>query len=115
MSYCVNCGVELDVSAKDCPLCGTPVINPMELEKFREAQSPFPTKKGQVEAVKRKDLGILLTMVTLSTAVICGILNRLVFRDNMWSLAVVGSCLLLWVVMVPFVIHTRQSVYLSLL
>lgn len=115
MSYCVNCGVELDVSAKDCPLCGTPVINPLELERFREAQSPFPTKKGQVEAVKRKDLGILLTMVTLSTAAICGILNRLVFSENMWSLAVVGSCLLLWVIMVPFVIHTRQSVYLSLL
>ena len=23
MSYCVNCGVELDPSAKTCPLCGT--------------------------------------------------------------------------------------------
>lgn len=115
MSYCVNCGVELDVSAKGCPLCGTPVINPMELEKLREARSPFPTKKGQVEAVTRKDLGILLTMVTFSTAVICGILNRLVFRENMWSLAVAGACALLWVIMVPFVIHTRQPVYLSLL
>ena len=28
MSYCVNCGVELDVSAHACPLCGTPVVNP---------------------------------------------------------------------------------------
>ena len=115
MSYCVNCGVELDVSAKNCPLCGTPVINPRELEKLREAQSPFPTKKGQVEAVKRKDLGILLTVVTLATAAICAILNRLVFRDNLWSLAVLGSCVMLWVIMIPFVIHTKQSVYLSLL
>ena len=115
MSYCVNCGVELDVSAKNCPLCGTPVVNPAELEKFREAQSPFPTKKGQVEAVKRKDLGILLTMVTLATAAICGVLNWLVFRDNLWSLAVLGSCVMVWVVMVPFVILTQLSVYLSLL
>lgn len=115
MSYCVNCGVELDASAKNCPLCGTPVINPAELEKFREAQSPFPTKKGQVEAVKRKDLGILLSVVTLATAAICAVLNRLVFRDNLWSLAVLGSCVMLWVLMIPFVIRTEQPVYLSLL
>ena len=114
MSYCVNCGVELDVSARSCPLCGTPVINPAELEKYRESRQPFPTKKGKVEAVKRKDLGILLTVVTLATAAICAVLNRLVFRDNLWSLAVLGSCVLLWVLMVPFVIRTEQSVYLSL-
>lgn len=115
MSYCVNCGVELDVSAENCPLCGTPVINPAELEKLREVQSPFPTKKGQVEAVKRKDLGILLTVMTLATATICAVLNRLVFRENLWSLVVLGSCVMLWVIMVPFVIYTKQSVYLSLL
>ena len=28
MSYCVNCGVELDASATKCPLCDTPVYNP---------------------------------------------------------------------------------------
>lgn len=33
MSYCVNCGVELDRSLRACPLCNTPVINPRELEQ----------------------------------------------------------------------------------
>ena len=28
MSYCVNCGVELDATASFCPLCHTPVVNP---------------------------------------------------------------------------------------
>ena len=28
MSYCVNCGVELDGSLQACPLCNTQVINP---------------------------------------------------------------------------------------
>ena len=28
MSYCVNCGVELDNTVKQCPLCDTVVINP---------------------------------------------------------------------------------------
>lgn len=56
MSYCVNCGVELDPSLKSCPLCHTPVINPNELKK-EVSSSPYPTQKGQVEVVKRKDWG----------------------------------------------------------
>lgn len=115
MSYCVNCGVELDSSQKICPLCNTPVINPAELEKLAEAGQPFPQKKGQVEVVKRKDLGILLSAVVLATAVTCGILNAFVFRGTLWSLAVIGVCAILWVIMIPAVIYTRQPVFVSLL
>lgn len=125
MSYCVNCGVELDASAKECPLCNTPVCNPKELENLaaaagrdggmREPESPFPREKGQVETVKRKDLGILLSTVVLSTAATCGVLNFFVFRGPLWSLAVMGACALLWVIMIPFVIYSKQSVYISLL
>ena len=52
MSYCVNCGVELEPSLKKCPLCNTPVINPNELQKIGEAVSPYPIKTGQVDVVK---------------------------------------------------------------
>lgn len=115
MSYCVNCGVQLDASARMCPLCNTPVINPRALEQMAEAQTPFPQEKGQVEAVKRKDLGILVSMVVLATAVTCGILNILVFQGAPWSLAVIGVCAVLWVMLIPAVIYTKQSVYVSLL
>ena len=63
MSYCVNCGVELDASAEACPLCNTPVINPKEIP-YSKKMTPFPKEKGQVELVKRKDLAILLSVVT---------------------------------------------------
>ena len=115
MSYCVNCGVELDPSARECPLCNTPVLNPRELGKMASAQRPFPTEKGQVETVKRKDLGILVSMVMLATAVTCGILNAFVFRGALWSLAVIGVCIILWVIMIPAVIYVKQPVYVSLL
>ncbi len=115
MSYCVNCGVELDASAKVCPLCNTPVINPKALEQMASAQPPFPEEKGQVEAVKRKDLGILVSMVVLATAVTCGILNALVFKETPWSLAVIGVCAILWVMLIPAVIYAKQPVYVSLL
>lgn len=113
MSYCVNCGVELEHGAKECPLCNTPVINPKELEKMM--QDAFPTKKGQVETVKRKDMGILLTVMVLATAITCGMLNTMVFKGNMWSLPVIGVCGVLWVVMIPFVIYTKQSLYATFL
>lgn len=114
MSYCVNCGVQLDDSAKTCVLCKTPVINPSDLKKM-EPRTPFPQEKGQVETVKRKDVGILLTAVLLAIAVTCGLLNAFVFKSVLWSLAVIGVCVILWVMMIPVVIHTRQSVYVSLL
>ena len=92
MSYCVNCGVELDASAKKCPLCDTPVYNPKAPEPEKQP-SPFPKEKGQVEVVKRKDLGVLLTVIVLATAVTCGLLNAFVFRSSLWSLAVIGVVL----------------------
>ena len=100
MSYCVNCGVELDASAKKCPLCDTPVYNPKAPEPEKQP-SPFPREKGQVEVVKRKDLGVLLTVIVLATAVTCGLLNAFVFRSSLWSLAVIGVVLVLWVIMIP--------------
>ena len=61
MSYCVNCGVELERNAGECPLCNTPVVNPREQMRQgsakagadREEAGAFPREKGQVETVKK--------------------------------------------------------------
>lgn len=115
MSYCVNCGVELQADAEKCPLCNTVVINPNELKRAEDVQAPFPSERGQVETVKRKDIGILLTAVLAATGAICGALNALSFRGSLWSLAVGGVCVVLWVILIPVVIFKRQPVYVSLL
>lgn len=114
MSYCVNCGVELDPTATECALCNTPVINPKEVRRGEYA-SPFPHEKAQVEELKRADFGWLVSMVALSTAVTCGVLNWLVFNAHPWSLAVIGACVLFWVCMVPVVIYHKWSTYLYIL
>lgn len=113
MSYCVNCGVELDASLKECPLCNTPVINPKELE-YKTGKSPFPKEKGQVEKVKRKDFAILLSVVLVAAGLTCGLLNLFVFRSSAWSLLIIGGCLILWVLFMPVIIYTKMSVYTSL-
>ena len=113
MSYCVNCGVELDGSMQACPLCETPVLNP-NAAPFDKVVSPFPKNVGMVEEVKRQDLAILVTVALCSIAATCGLLNVLVFEGYPWSLAIIGACVLLWVILIPVLIYRKQSVYLSL-
>lgn len=113
MSYCVNCGVELDATAKACALCNTPVYNPNQLPK-EGLRPPYPGEDGHVETVKSKDIAILLTVVLFSTAITCGLLNGLVFAGTRWSLAVIGICVVLWVMMLPGWMNKTPSVYLSL-
>ena len=114
MSYCVNCGVELDGSLKECPLCNTPVINPRERD-LPPKPSPYPTDKGQVEVVRRKDLGILLAVVLTATGGTCLLLNLLVFSGSLWSLLVIGGCLCLFVFSIPVVFYSKMPVYLFMI
>ncbi|MCH5257967.1 MAG: hypothetical protein J1D87_11790 [Lachnospiraceae bacterium] len=114
MSYCVNCGVELDHSLKECPLCNTPVINPNKPDNDDSAAS-YPNSRGEVEVVKRKDLGILLSVVLSATAITCLLLNLLVFKGSLWSFVVIGACICLFFLAFPAVIYTKTPIYLSLL
>lgn len=114
MSYCVNCGVELETTIEKCPLCNTPVVNP-RAENTRGKMTPFPKEKGQVEVVKRKDLAILLSVVLISTGLTCLVLNCLVFDKNWWSFLIIGVCAIIWVFAIPAVIFTRLPIYVSLL
>ena len=59
MSYCVNCGVELDPSAGICPLCHTPVVNPGR-PVDEEAPPPFPTRRAEVQPVNNWEVALLL-------------------------------------------------------
>lgn len=113
MSYCVNCGVELDNSMKKCVLCNTPVVHPgRDMQVVYE--TPFPEEKGAVETVNRNDFAILLSTFVLAAAVTCGLLNALVFTGSRWSLAVIGVCVILWVSIVPLFIWRKLSGYSSL-
>ncbi len=114
MSYCVNCGVELEPSLVSCPLCNTAVINPNELP-FLKKPSPYPEEKGQVEVVNRKDWAILLSVVCVATALTCGLLNFLVFNESAWSLLVVGVCIIVWVAAIPATLCPKLPIYVSLL
>lgn len=103
MSYCVQCGVKLEQSLKTCPLCHTPVMNPNELKNasLSTHSGPFATDKGEVEPMKKHDVGLWLTLVFGSTALACGILNLFVFDHNYWSIPVIGACIIIWLFFCP--------------
>lgn len=113
MSYCVNCGVELDKTCSVCPLCNTKVINPNELVDT-SSPKPFASRKGEADPVKRMDITIFLSVVLLATAIVCGLLNIFTFKVNLWSLYVIGICVILWVFLLPMFFPNKIKVLLSL-
>lgn len=117
MSYCVQCGVKLEQSLTTCPLCHTPVINPNELSSFNFSKhnGPFSAVKGEVEPMKKHDLGMWLTLVFGSTALACGILNLFVFDYNFWSIPVIGACIVLWVFFCPRMFFPQIPIQINLL
>lgn len=117
MSYCVNCGVKLEQSLKSCPLCHTPVLNPNELNTadFSSTMTPFSSVKGEVEPMKKHDVGLWLTIVLGSTAIACGILNFFVFFHNYWSIPVIGACIVLWLFFCPRMFFSQIPISLNLI
>lgn len=114
MSYCVNCGVELDATATDCPLCRTEVLNP-RCAVDAELPPPFPTRREEVQPVDRKELIVLLTAMLASVALCSGALNLFFLHSQRpWSLYVVGAAVMLWIWLVPPLFVRAMPLWLRL-
>lgn len=113
MSYCVNCGVELDVTASACPLCHTKVYNPSQ-PVATDIPTPYATVKGYTEPVKAKEFTILMSIVLLTTALVCLFLNSLIIQIGHWSYYVAGICAMLWVFMLPLFFPHKANIYVQL-
>lgn len=102
MSYCVNCGVELDASAKKCVLCNTPVYNPAKpVEK--NIPTPFSENPMIPATVKNKFVALIISYIILIPNIVCVFINLFTSPENLWFVFVASTSLLLWVVFVfPF-------------
>lgn len=114
MSYCVNCGVELDSTLKKCPLCDTVVYHPGK-EKCVYEEQTFPKKKGEVEKASKKEYIIFVSILLLTIAVTCALLNILVYNTSWWSVPVDGVCITLWVFFMAAIFCEKITVYGMLL
>ena len=101
MSYCVNCGVELDESAKKCALCDTPVYDPLI---NKEADKPFSNVPKIPDGIKQRFIVAIISVILLIPNVVCLFVNLFFSPSFYWFVYVLASSLLVWVVFVfPFI------------
>jgi hypothetical protein len=114
MSYCVNCGVELDDSAKKCALCGTAVINPAKAENKEETvNTPFSEQVYIPKTVKARFIAGLISLVMLVPNMACLLVNVLLFPGNLWSAHIMSLSALVWVIFVlPFFKKDRKTYFM---
>ena len=95
MSYCVNCGVELEKGCPECPLCDTPVINPREKEP--EKQAPlFPEIAEIPKSTSKKYWAFVLSLMMLIPNLVLIVLDVFVFRTGI-AKYIAGGFAVLWV------------------
>ncbi len=81
MSYCVNCGVELEKGCPECPLCDTPVINPKE-KNVENNKFVYPETINIPSSLSKKYWVFLITMIILIPNLVMLILNALFFDSH---------------------------------
>ncbi|MBO4847619.1 MAG: zinc ribbon domain-containing protein [Clostridia bacterium] len=115
MSYCVNCGVELNESERRCPLCGVEVINPAK-PYSPNAERPFPASAENVthravRVIAAKVLSLLLAIPFISV-----LLADLVKDGRLtWSLIPAGCIALFFMAAVFPCLFRRPRVWLFIL
>jgi len=108
MSYCVNCGVELDKSLKQCPLCATPVINPNDVI-IEEAVTTYPVEHMEKIVKKLRLISAnLVTAIFLTALILCPLCNFVINDTLTWSKYVIPSIIFAWCCAVPPII-IRQN------
>lgn len=110
MSYCVNCGIELDKTAKRCPLCKTKVINPVKAVDLR-SKTPYP--KEEKESLSKADRRYAAQMVSIMftlISVICIVLNIVYAKGRPWSAYFVSTFALFFVILVPPILKKTYAI-----
>lgn len=114
MSYCVNCGVELISSAKSCPLCDTPVINP-NITNIAKESPAFPERIELPKSTKNKYSAIIISIILLIPNIVCILTNLLLAPEKNWSIYVVASSAIAWFLLIfPFFMKSKRK-YLTII
>lgn len=108
MSYCTNCGVELDEGLNSCPLCGftngTDYIN-----ETVEKKEPLPSEILQLyKTESRRHLWELSGIISFSGIAVCTIVNLVIHKSLSWSLFADTALLALWICLALILLTFRK-------
>ncbi len=115
MSYCVNCGVELEKSEKVCPLCGVEVLNPRQ-QYDEKAIRPYPRRLDPINArINRHFTATILSISIAFPAALCVAINLILDSQANWSIYVAGALALVWILFVPYFLFVKPTLTLLFL
>lgn len=107
MSFCVNCGVELDDGIEICPLCGN---YPGKKGESENPSFSYPSDIIQLHRKEnRKYLWELSGIIAFSGVAVCTIVDLSINRGLGWSLVSDASVLATWVIITLF-LYARKRV-----
>lgn len=116
--YCIKCGVELEDSAKRCPLCETPVPEIKGLEE-REFVKEYPMININLYEMKMKKVkkAVFLSFFTISIISILEVLfqNLIMYRKLEWGYYAIPSILIFDLGLFVFLDSYRMRTNLFLL
>jgi len=106
MSYCTNCGVELDEGIMSCPLCGftlgtANISEPADKSEYYPSDIILLYKKET-----RKHIWELSGIISFSGIAVCSIVDLVIHKSLTWSLyadtSVLGSWICLTLILLAF-------------
>lgn len=111
MSYCVNCGVELNDSEKYCPLCHVEVLNPKAAWE-EPADRPYPRHLDTInKRIDRRYFAILAGLILTIPCIITVLLDIFSGGGLTWSAYVIGAIAMAYVfVLLPFYFKRYHTV-----
>lgn len=110
MSYCVNCGVELECALKKCPLCNVKVINPAD-KKPAEDTNPLPETRDELKQVDRTFWISFISILAAVPIAICVLCDLLYSKSLTWSLFVIAGVFILWAVCASPFLFRKQGYF----
>lgn len=105
--YCINCGVKLADTEKQCPLCGTSVFHP-DLDR-KEARPLYPPETYPAARVSSKAAAIILTALFLIPIFITQACDMTIHGRITWSGYVMGAVAMCYVFLVLPMWFTRPN------
>lgn len=108
MSYCVNCGVELEAALNRCPLCGTEVNNPNQ-NALAEEKRTLPEKRDEYKKPDRKFWISFISILVVVPIATCFLLDLLVNKTLTWSLFVASGVVILWAFFISLFLFKKFS------
>ena len=110
MAYCVKCGVELDESASKCVLCETPVIL---IKTDENAATPFSKTPNIPKGIKKKFVASIVSMLMIIPSISCAVVNIFFQSQGYWSVYVIGTVFLVWIIAVLPFLQRKVRPYLT--